>query len=68
VAIGRVPDKLNMLSKHEYVSPVWRAKIYAGLKDKDVVSDPIGAVAHLGLARAYALILIQAKREYAKLR
>lgn len=30
-----VLDKLNELSKHEYVSPVWRAKIYAGLGDKD---------------------------------
>jgi tetratricopeptide (TPR) repeat protein len=31
----KVLDKLNELSKHEYVSPVWRAKIYAGLGDKD---------------------------------
>jgi TolB-like protein/DNA-binding winged helix-turn-helix (wHTH) protein/tetratricopeptide (TPR) repeat protein len=31
----KVLDKLNELSKHEYVSPVWRAKIYAGLKEKD---------------------------------
>ena len=31
----KVLDKLNELSKHEYVSPVWRAKIYAGLEEKD---------------------------------
>jgi hypothetical protein len=31
----KVLDKLNELSKHKYVSPVWRAKIYAGLEDKD---------------------------------
>jgi TolB-like protein/DNA-binding winged helix-turn-helix (wHTH) protein/Tfp pilus assembly protein PilF len=31
----KVLDKLNELSKHEYVSPVWRAKIYAGLGEKD---------------------------------
>jgi TolB-like protein/DNA-binding winged helix-turn-helix (wHTH) protein/Tfp pilus assembly protein PilF len=30
----RVLDKLNELSKHEYVSAVWRAKIYAGLEEK----------------------------------
>jgi tetratricopeptide (TPR) repeat protein len=30
-----VLDKLNELSKHEYVSAVWRAKIYAGLEEKD---------------------------------
>ena len=31
----RVLDKLNELSKQQYVSAVWRAKIYAGLKEKD---------------------------------
>ena len=31
----KVLDELNGLSKHEYVSPVWKAKIYAGLKEKD---------------------------------
>jgi TolB-like protein/DNA-binding winged helix-turn-helix (wHTH) protein/Tfp pilus assembly protein PilF len=31
----KVLDKLNGLSKHGYVSPVWRAKIYSGLRDKD---------------------------------
>jgi TolB-like protein/DNA-binding winged helix-turn-helix (wHTH) protein/Tfp pilus assembly protein PilF len=31
----KVLDKLNELSMHEYVSPVWRAKIYAGLEEKD---------------------------------
>ena len=31
----KVLDKLNELSKHEYVSAVWRAKIYAGLEEKD---------------------------------
>ncbi len=31
----KVLDKLNELSKHEYVSPVWRAKIYAGLEEKE---------------------------------
>jgi TolB-like protein/DNA-binding winged helix-turn-helix (wHTH) protein/Tfp pilus assembly protein PilF len=31
----KVLDTLNELSKHEYVSPVWRVKIYAGLGDKD---------------------------------
>jgi TolB-like protein/DNA-binding winged helix-turn-helix (wHTH) protein/Flp pilus assembly protein TadD len=30
----RVLDKLNDLSKHEYVFAVWRAKIYAGLEEK----------------------------------
>jgi TolB-like protein/DNA-binding winged helix-turn-helix (wHTH) protein len=34
VEAQRVLDKLNELSKHQYVSPVWRAKIYAGLKQK----------------------------------
>jgi hypothetical protein len=29
-----VLEKLNELSKHEFVSAVWRAKIYAGLEDK----------------------------------
>ena len=28
-------DKLNELSKHKYVSPIWRVKIYAGLEEKD---------------------------------
>jgi len=32
----KVLDELNGLSKHEYVSPVWMAKIYAGLKEKDI--------------------------------
>ena len=31
----RVLDKLNELSKHQYVSPIWRVKIYAGLEEKD---------------------------------
>jgi TolB-like protein/DNA-binding winged helix-turn-helix (wHTH) protein/Tfp pilus assembly protein PilF len=31
----KVLDKLNRLSKQQYVSAVWRAKIYAGLEDKD---------------------------------
>jgi TolB-like protein/DNA-binding winged helix-turn-helix (wHTH) protein/Flp pilus assembly protein TadD len=31
----RVLDKLNELSKHKSVSPIWRVKIYAGLVDKD---------------------------------
>jgi TolB-like protein/DNA-binding winged helix-turn-helix (wHTH) protein/Tfp pilus assembly protein PilF len=31
----KVLDKLNGLSKQQYVSPVWRAKIYAGLEEKD---------------------------------
>ena len=31
----KVLEKLNQLSKHEYVSAVWRAKIYAGLEEKD---------------------------------
>jgi len=31
----RMLDKLEELSKRKYVSPVWRAKIYAGLGDKD---------------------------------
>jgi TolB-like protein/DNA-binding winged helix-turn-helix (wHTH) protein/Tfp pilus assembly protein PilF len=31
----RVLDKLNELSKHKYVSPIWRVKIYAGLEEKD---------------------------------
>jgi tetratricopeptide (TPR) repeat protein len=31
----KVLDKLNELSKHGYVSPVWSAKIYSGLRDKD---------------------------------
>jgi TolB-like protein/Tfp pilus assembly protein PilF len=35
VEAHRILDKLNELSKHEYISPVWRAKIYAGLEDKD---------------------------------
>ena len=30
-----VLDKLNGLSKHEYVSAIWRAKVYAGLEDKE---------------------------------
>lgn len=28
-------DQLKALSQHKYVSPVWMAKIYAGLEDKD---------------------------------
>jgi TolB-like protein/DNA-binding winged helix-turn-helix (wHTH) protein/tetratricopeptide (TPR) repeat protein len=39
VEAHRVLDKLNELSKHEYVSPVWRAKIYAGLVEKDKAFD-----------------------------
>jgi TolB-like protein/DNA-binding winged helix-turn-helix (wHTH) protein/tetratricopeptide (TPR) repeat protein len=35
VEAHRILDKLNELSKHEYISPVWRAKIYAGLEEKD---------------------------------
>jgi tetratricopeptide (TPR) repeat protein len=35
VEAHRILDKLNELSKHEYISPVWRAKIYAGLVEKD---------------------------------
>jgi TolB-like protein/Tfp pilus assembly protein PilF len=35
VAAQRVLDKLNELSKQKYVSPVFMAKIYAGLQDKD---------------------------------
>jgi TolB-like protein/DNA-binding winged helix-turn-helix (wHTH) protein/tetratricopeptide (TPR) repeat protein len=35
VEAHRILDKLNQLSKHEYISPVWRAKIYAGLEEKD---------------------------------
>ena len=31
----RVLDKLTELSKQKYVSAVWRAKIYAGLREKD---------------------------------
>ena len=31
----KVLEELNELSKHKYVSPVWRAKIYAGLGEKD---------------------------------
>ncbi len=31
----KVLDKLNGLSKHGYVSAVWRAKIYAGFEEKD---------------------------------
>ena len=31
----KVLDELNGLSNHEYVSPVWKMKIYAGLKEKD---------------------------------
>jgi len=31
----KVLAELDGLSKHEYVSPVWKAKIYAGLKEKD---------------------------------
>ena len=31
----KVLDKLNELSKHGYVSAVWRAKIYAGFEEKD---------------------------------
>jgi TolB-like protein/DNA-binding winged helix-turn-helix (wHTH) protein/Tfp pilus assembly protein PilF len=31
----KVLDKLNGLSKHEYVSAVWRAKIYAGFEERD---------------------------------
>jgi TolB-like protein/Tfp pilus assembly protein PilF len=31
----RVLDKLNEISKQRYVSAVWRAKIYAGLGEKD---------------------------------
>lgn len=31
----RMLDRLDELSKQSYVSPVWRAKIYAGLEDKD---------------------------------
>ncbi|HZV87505.1 MAG TPA: winged helix-turn-helix domain-containing protein [Candidatus Binatus sp.] len=31
----RVLDKLNELSKRQYVSPIWRVKIYAGLEEKD---------------------------------
>ena len=31
----KVLDQLKELSKHEYVSAVWRAKIYAGLEEKD---------------------------------
>lgn len=30
----KVLDRLNQLSKQEYVSPVWRAKIYAGLRER----------------------------------
>jgi TolB-like protein/DNA-binding winged helix-turn-helix (wHTH) protein len=30
----KVLDRLNELSKHEYVSAVWRAKIYSGLEEK----------------------------------
>ena len=32
-------DKLAELSNRKYVSPVWRAKIYAGLRDKDKAFD-----------------------------
>jgi Tfp pilus assembly protein PilF len=35
VEAQRVLDKLNELSKHEYVSAVLRAKTYAGLEEKD---------------------------------
>jgi TolB-like protein/DNA-binding winged helix-turn-helix (wHTH) protein/Tfp pilus assembly protein PilF len=35
IAAHKVLDKLNGLSKHEYVSAVWKAKIYAGLEEKD---------------------------------
>jgi len=31
----KVLDQLKELSKHEYVSAVWRTKIYAGLEEKD---------------------------------
>jgi hypothetical protein len=31
----KVLDKLNELSRHGFVSAVWRAKIYAGLEEKD---------------------------------
>jgi TolB-like protein/DNA-binding winged helix-turn-helix (wHTH) protein/tetratricopeptide (TPR) repeat protein len=35
----RVLEKLSELSKQRYVSPVWRAKIHAGLGDKDKVFE-----------------------------
>jgi Flp pilus assembly protein TadD len=35
VEARKVLDKLNALSKQQYVSAVWRAKIYAGLEEKD---------------------------------
>jgi TolB-like protein/DNA-binding winged helix-turn-helix (wHTH) protein/Tfp pilus assembly protein PilF len=35
VEAEKVLDKLNGLAKHQYVSAVWRAKIYAGLEEKD---------------------------------
>jgi Flp pilus assembly protein TadD len=31
----RVLDKLSELSKQKYVSPIWMAKIYSGLGEKD---------------------------------
>lgn len=31
----KVLDRLNQLSQQEYVSPVWRAKIYAGLRERN---------------------------------
>jgi adenylate cyclase len=31
----RMLDRLDELSEQNYISPVWRAKIYAGLQDKD---------------------------------
>lgn len=35
----RVLDRLAELSKHEYISAVWRAKIYAGLEEKDMAFE-----------------------------
>jgi TolB-like protein/DNA-binding winged helix-turn-helix (wHTH) protein/Tfp pilus assembly protein PilF len=35
----KVLDKLAELSKSEYISPVWRAKIYAGLQEKDIAFE-----------------------------
>jgi hypothetical protein len=32
--------RLNELSKREFVSAVWRAKVYAGLREKALRSDP----------------------------
>lgn len=38
---GKVLSRLNVMSKREFVSPVWMAKIYSGLGDKDRAIDAL---------------------------